>query len=73
MACGITAEMAVGVIDLLRSLSGLIKVEPGDLVLTGTPGGVAAGRPEPKPYLRARYVVELEIDGLDQQRIRVVS
>lgn len=26
------------------------------------------GRPEPKPYLRAADVVELEIDGLGRQR-----
>jgi 2-keto-4-pentenoate hydratase/2-oxohepta-3-ene-1,7-dioic acid hydratase in catechol pathway len=26
------------------------------------------GRPEPKPYLRAGDVVELEIDGLGRQR-----
>lgn len=36
MASGITAEMAVGVIALLRFLSGLMMLEPDDLVLTGT-------------------------------------
>jgi 2-keto-4-pentenoate hydratase/2-oxohepta-3-ene-1,7-dioic acid hydratase in catechol pathway len=43
-------------------------LRPGDLINTGTPAGVALGQPDPKPYLRAGDVVELEIDGLGQQR-----
>ena len=35
---------------------------------TGTPAGVALGQPEPKPFLRAGDVVELEIEGLGRQR-----
>jgi 2-keto-4-pentenoate hydratase/2-oxohepta-3-ene-1,7-dioic acid hydratase in catechol pathway len=39
---------------------------PGDLILTGTPQGVAlSGR---FPYLRAGDVVELDIEGLGTQR-----
>lgn len=41
---------------------------PGDLINTGTPAGVALGQPDPKPYLRAGDVVDLEIDGLGRQR-----
>jgi len=41
-------------------------LDPGDLVLTGTPEGVAlSGR---FPYLSAGDVVEMEIDGLGRQR-----
>jgi 2-keto-4-pentenoate hydratase/2-oxohepta-3-ene-1,7-dioic acid hydratase in catechol pathway len=43
-------------------------LRPGDLINTGTPQGVALGQPEPKPYLRAGDLVELEIDGLGRQR-----
>ena len=43
-------------------------LEPGDLVLTGTPGGVAATSPEPKPFLRDGDVVELQVAGLGRQR-----
>ncbi len=43
-------------------------LHPGDVINTGTPAGVAMGQPEPKPYLRAGDVVELEIDGLGRQR-----
>lgn len=68
-----TAAMAVGVADLLCYLSGLMTLEPGDLVLTGTPGGVALGKPEPKPYLRKGQVVELEVQGLGRQRTPVTA
>lgn len=43
-------------------------LRPGDIINTGTPAGVAMGQPEPKPYLRAGDVVELEIEGLGRQR-----
>ena len=42
-------------------------LDPGDVINTGTPAGVALGRPD-TPYLRAGDVVELEIPGLGRQR-----
>lgn len=66
-----TADMIFGVEHLLWHLSQYLALEPGDLVLTGTPEGVAlSGR---FPYLRAGDVVELEIDGLGRQRQDVVA
>lgn len=70
---GTTARMAYGVGELLAFLSTLMTLEPGDLVLTGTPGGVAALRPEPRPFLREGHVVEAEVTGLGRQRTRVVA
>jgi len=70
---GNTKLMAYGVAELLCAVSDLMTLEPGDLVLTGTPGGVVAGRPEPKPYLRNGDVVELEVEGLGRQCTRVVG
>ncbi|MEU6137791.1 fumarylacetoacetate hydrolase family protein [Nocardioides sp. NPDC047086] len=70
---GTTARMAYGVGELLAFLSTLMTLEPGDLVLTGTPGGVAASRPEPRPFLREGQVVEAEVSGLGRQRTRVVA
>ncbi|GFH33922.1 fumarylacetoacetate hydrolase family protein [Streptomyces pacificus] len=46
----------------------LLTLYPGDAVSTGTPAGAALGRPDPKPYLRAGDVVELEIEGLGRRR-----
>lgn len=52
----------------MRYLSQFMTLYPGDIINTGTPAGVALGHPDPKPYLRAGDVVELEIDGLGRQR-----
>ncbi len=68
-----TAEMVFGVGELLAYVSGLMTLEPGDLLITGTPGGVANGRPEPKPFLRPGDVVELEVEGLGRQRTVVTA
>jgi 2-keto-4-pentenoate hydratase/2-oxohepta-3-ene-1,7-dioic acid hydratase in catechol pathway len=48
-------------------------LEPGDLITTGTPPGVALGmKPEPK-YLKARDTIRLGIAGLGEQNQRVVK
>jgi 2-keto-4-pentenoate hydratase/2-oxohepta-3-ene-1,7-dioic acid hydratase in catechol pathway len=65
---GSTADMAFGVDHLVWYVSQFMVLEPGDVINTGTPAGVALGQPDPKPYLRAGDVVELEIDGLGAQR-----
>lgn len=64
---GSTTTMAFGVAELLCEISSLMTLEPGDVVLTGTPGGVAVGRPEPKPFLEPGQVVEVEVEGLGRQ------
>ena len=54
---------------LIWHLSQYRTLEPGDVVNTGTPEGVAlSGR---FPYLAAGNVMELEIDGLGRQRVVV--
>ncbi len=65
---GTTAEQIFPVAEVVRYLSRFMTLYPGDVINTGTPAGVAMGCPEPKPYLRAGDVVELEIDGLGRQR-----
>jgi 2-keto-4-pentenoate hydratase/2-oxohepta-3-ene-1,7-dioic acid hydratase in catechol pathway len=65
---GTTADMIFTVAHVLWYLSRFMVLEPGDVVNTGTPAGVALGQPDPKPYLRPGDVVELEIDGLGSQR-----
>jgi 2-keto-4-pentenoate hydratase/2-oxohepta-3-ene-1,7-dioic acid hydratase in catechol pathway len=66
-----TADMIFGVEHLVHDLSQYLALEPGDLLLTGTPEGVAlSGR---FPYLRAGDVVELEIESLGRQRQDVVD
>jgi 2-keto-4-pentenoate hydratase/2-oxohepta-3-ene-1,7-dioic acid hydratase in catechol pathway len=64
---GTSADMIFPVLEVIRYLSHFMVLNPGDLVNTGTPAGVALGLPG-TPYLRAGDVVELEIDGLGRQR-----
>ncbi|HZE31550.1 MAG TPA: fumarylacetoacetate hydrolase family protein [Actinoallomurus sp.] len=66
-----TGDMIFSVAQLVFDLSRYLVLEPGDVILTGTPEGVAlSGR---FPYLTAGDVMELEIDGLGRQRQRLVS
>jgi 2-keto-4-pentenoate hydratase/2-oxohepta-3-ene-1,7-dioic acid hydratase in catechol pathway len=60
---GSTANLIFDVAYVVWYLSQYMLLEPGDVINTGTPAGVALGRAD-KPYLRAGDVVELEIDGL---------
>jgi 2-keto-4-pentenoate hydratase/2-oxohepta-3-ene-1,7-dioic acid hydratase in catechol pathway len=61
--------MIFDVATLIYQLSQLTVLEPGYLLNTGTPQGVAlSGR---FPYLAAGDVVELEIEGLGRQRQQV--
>jgi 2-keto-4-pentenoate hydratase/2-oxohepta-3-ene-1,7-dioic acid hydratase in catechol pathway len=64
---GSTATMIFGPLFLVRYLSQFLTLEPGDLVLTGTPPGVGLGFTPPR-FLAPGDVVELAIDGLGSQR-----
>ncbi|MYS85296.1 fumarylacetoacetate hydrolase family protein [Embleya scabrispora] len=59
---GSTRNMIFGVHHIVRYVSRFMVLEPGDVINTGTPAGVALGLPG-TPYLRAGNVVELEITG----------
>lgn len=78
MQTGHTRTMIFGVARLVSYVSRFITLHPGDVIATGTPPGVgmgrrdAAGRPAPR-YLRAGDVMTLGVDGLGQQRQRVVA
>ena len=66
-----TSDMIFTVADIVHHLSQYVTLEPGDLILTGTPQGVAlSGK---YPYLAAGDVVEIEIDGLGRQRQEFVA
>jgi 2,4-diketo-3-deoxy-L-fuconate hydrolase len=66
-----TADMIFDVAYLVWHLSQYLVLDPGDLINTGTPQGVAlSGR---FPFLQAGDVMELEIDGLGTQRQKLVQ
>jgi 2-keto-4-pentenoate hydratase/2-oxohepta-3-ene-1,7-dioic acid hydratase in catechol pathway len=56
-----TADMVCPVAELVAAASEVVTLEPGDVVATGTPSGVGAGR---GLYLRGGDVVRVTIDGL---------
>ncbi|WP_311245526.1 fumarylacetoacetate hydrolase family protein [Microbacterium sp. WCS2018Hpa-23] len=66
-----TNDMIFDVRVIVHHLSQYVTLEPGDLILTGTPQGVAFGGRF--PYLRAGDVVEIEIEGLGHQRQEFVA
>ncbi|MHA6620432.1 fumarylacetoacetate hydrolase family protein [Pseudonocardia sp. DLS-67] len=66
-----TKDMIFGVEFLLWHLSQHMTLEPGDLVITGTPQGV--GLSGKYPFLKAGDVVEMEIEGLGRQRHTMVD
>ncbi|MBB2891004.1 fumarylacetoacetate hydrolase family protein [Flexivirga oryzae] len=63
-----TSQLIFDVPTVVHYLSQFMVLRPGDVVITGTPGGVAMGQPDPKPYLRDGDVVEAEISGLGRMR-----
>jgi 2-keto-4-pentenoate hydratase/2-oxohepta-3-ene-1,7-dioic acid hydratase in catechol pathway len=69
---GGTKDMIFGVYETVAYISRFMLLEPGDVINTGTPAGVALGRPD-HPYLRAGDLVELTIEGLGTQRQRMVD
>ena len=69
---GNTRTMIFNVAALVADVSKYMTLLPGDLITTGTPPGVALGmKPEPK-WLKAGDVVTLGIQGLGEQKQKVV-
>jgi 2,4-diketo-3-deoxy-L-fuconate hydrolase len=61
-----TSDLIFSVAEVIHRLSQVMAFEPGDVILTGTPEGVAmSGK---YPYLNDGDVVELELDGLGRHR-----
>lgn len=67
-----TANLVFSVQYLVEFLSGLMTLEPGDVILTGTPGGVGVAR-DPQVFLKDGDVVKIEIDKIGTLENRVTS
>lgn len=66
-----SSDMIFGVNQLVWEISQYLTLEPGDIINTGTPQGVAlSGR---FPYLKSGDTMELSIDGLGTQRQNLVA
>ena len=66
-----TSDLYFGVPKIIESLSGALTLEPGDIIATGTPSGVAAGMKEPA-WLQKGDVVEAEVEGVGVLRNTIV-
>jgi len=58
-----TSNQIFGVREVISFVSQAITLEPGDLIITGTPAGVGAFR-DPKVWLKPGDEITIEIDGL---------
>lgn len=67
---GSTADMIFRIPALIAYLSSFTTLNPGDVIATGTPAGVAAGR-NPPPWLREGDSVEVEIEQIGLLRHHV--
>lgn len=67
-----TSDMIFPVARCISLLSDIMTLEPGDLIATGTPQGVAHAR-KPPAWMKAGDVVEIEIEGIGVLRNPVVD
>jgi len=67
-----TSDLYFGVPRIIESLSGALTLEPGDIIATGTPSGVAAGMKTPA-WLDVGDIVEAEVEGIGVLRNKIVG
>jgi len=67
---GSTSDMICSVAELIEAASEVTRLEPGDVIITGTPAGVGVGR---GLYLRDGDVVRITIDGLGSLENSVIE
>jgi 2-keto-4-pentenoate hydratase/2-oxohepta-3-ene-1,7-dioic acid hydratase in catechol pathway len=71
LQCSNTDQLVFPVPQLIEHLSRGLTLEPGDVILTGTPGGVGMAR-NPQRWLEDGDVVEITIEGIGTLRNRVI-
>jgi len=67
-----TRNMIFKVLDLISFISEVMTLEVGDVIATGTPGGVGFVR-NPQVFMKAGDVVEIELEGIGVLRNRVAE
>jgi 2-keto-4-pentenoate hydratase/2-oxohepta-3-ene-1,7-dioic acid hydratase in catechol pathway len=70
---GNTRTMIFGIAALVADVSRYMTLVPGDVITTGTPPGVALGMKPTPQYLKAGDVVSLGIQGLGEQRQKIIA
>lgn len=67
-----TSDMIFNVSELIATLSAAMTLEPGDIIVSGTPAGVGMAR-KPPVYMKDGDICEISIDGLGVLRNPVVN
>ncbi|MGW9308416.1 fumarylacetoacetate hydrolase family protein [Saccharomonospora azurea] len=67
-----TGDLLFDPVDLVEYVSTVVRLNPGDIIATGTPGGVGHAR-APKRYLTGGETVVTEIDGIGRLTNTVVA
>jgi acylpyruvate hydrolase len=67
-----TRNLIFKVPDLVSHISKVMTLEVGDVIATGTPGGVGFVR-NPQVFMKPGDIVEIEIEGIGQLRNRVTE
>ncbi|WP_281683611.1 fumarylacetoacetate hydrolase family protein [Thalassobaculum salexigens] len=67
-----TDDMIFGVAEIISYMSNFMKLQPGDIIATGTPSGVGLGMKPPR-FLTPGDVMELTVEGLGTQRQETVA
>ncbi len=63
MQDGNTSDLLFSVADLIAIISAEVTLEPGDVIVTGTPSGVGVFR-EPQIFLEPGDLVQVEVEGI---------
>jgi len=58
-----TSDLVFGPAELVAYVSSVTRLQPGDIIMSGTPGGVGASRTPPR-FLDAGSVVEVTLEGV---------
>ena len=66
-----TDDLIFSVSDIVSYLSGIVQLLPGDVIFTGTPGGVGVSR-QPQMFLKAGDVLVSSIEGIGTTTNRCV-
>jgi 2-keto-4-pentenoate hydratase/2-oxohepta-3-ene-1,7-dioic acid hydratase in catechol pathway len=67
-----TGNLIFDVAHLVEAISGVLTLEPGDIIVTGTPDGVGAARKPPR-WLRVGETVDVTIEGIGTLRNTVAA
>ncbi|MFE9328592.1 fumarylacetoacetate hydrolase family protein [Nocardia sp. NPDC052278] len=71
MQCATTDDLVFGPAQLIVYISHIVTLQPGDVILTGTTGGVGHSR-NPARYIQHNETVEVSIDGLGSVKNKTI-